>query len=277
MSKFANGETSVVIQESIRGKDVYIVQSICSNLNQSNFIKHARNNSNSNLNTSIRSPSSTLIKAPSFSNLPRSNSSQRANIAATTTSTAPSEPALNINNALLDHVKNLGDNTTFFSPELNPARLIPRDDVDAKPSSSSMKAKSTPTSPRNPAPAYVTSPPATPQQPTSSSSSVSSTPKAVLPLSLPATPNQPTTASSVSTPPNTNITPNPSPRGVALTRSKSTPGSPIPMERLVISHSTTKDSDMHNWSANDSLMELLIMGDAFKVLISLLSFFYCSK
>lgn len=268
VSKFANGETSVVIQESIRAQDVYIVQSICSNLNQINFIKHAKNNSNSSLNTSIRSPSATLIKAPSFSSLSlqRSASTLRANIvppSSSSSTSGPSEPALSINNSLLDHVKNLGDNNSaFFSPELNPSRLIPKEDFDTKhaPSSLSAKAKSksTPTSPRNPTTSF--SPPSTPIQPTTTTTTTSNTPKSVQPLSLPSTPMQPTTGSST-TP---NITPTPSPRGVTFSKSKSTPGSPIPVERVVISHSTTKDSDMYNWSANDALMELLIMGDAFK-------------
>lgn len=33
---------------------------------------------------------------------------------------------------------------------------------------------------------------------------------------------------------------------------------------VIISHSTSADADLHNWSVNDSLMELLVMGDAFK-------------
>eukprot|EP00026_Physarum_polycephalum_P005638 Phypoly_transcript_05673.p1 GENE.Phypoly_transcript_05673~~Phypoly_transcript_05673.p1 ORF type:complete len:558 (+),score=105.26 Phypoly_transcript_05673:138-1811(+) len=288
VGKFSNGETSVVIHESVRSQDVYIVQPTCPNLNQINFIKHAKANSNSSLNTSIRSPKlghatpngnielsdlsleGPLVKAPSYTTLRTSPGGITGGI-----NTLP----LGLSNPLLSNLKD-GESTGFFSPELGPLRFEAKAELgpakaDGKPVPNIAPPvapnpqPSTPAVPATP-PQQNSTTPTTPAQQTTPNHAQPHTPTHAQP-STPQSQAPPTTTTTTTTPhPPLALNGMSTPQGQttpttkALKSPRSVPASPSEREKLVISHSSSKDSDRYNWSANDSLMELLVMGDAFK-------------
>jgi hypothetical protein len=230
------------------------------------------------------------VKAPSYTSLLR---------------TSPGGIVLPLANPLMSNLKDgAGDNTGFFNPELgplttssNPSDGKPVPNLSSPSSSSSTPQPSTPAVPVTPphqtaAPSTPThtqpltpthaQPPATPthsQPPATPTHSQPLTPAHAQP---PATPNhaQPPSSTPPSTPQSqiisSNLPPLPpltvstqtqtTPTTKPLKSPRSMPTSPsVEKEKVIISHSSTKDIDKYNWSANDSLMELLVMGDAFKV------------